>query len=74
MRAWNWLRDSFAGLPTVVWAVSYWPFIAAAVLFIPVTFMPVWLDLSPLVYLLSLPLGIAAGMIGYAAAYLYLEE
>lgn len=73
-RAWNWLRGYFAGSRTVVWAVSYWPWIAAVVVGLPVATMPMWLDLSSWVYLFSLPLGVTAGVVGYLGAYMMLDD
>lgn len=70
----SWLRESFAGLPTVVWAVSYWPWIAALVVGLPIVLMPMLFDLSSWVYLFSLPLGITAGVLGYLGAYMMLED
>jgi hypothetical protein len=73
-RAWNWLRDSFGGLPTVVWAVSYWPIIAGLVVGLPILLMPAIFSLTWLAYFFTVPLGITAGVLGYLGAYMMLED
>lgn len=73
-KALSWLRDSFGGLPTVVWAVSYWPIIAGLVVGLPFAFVPAIFDLTAWAYLVTAPIGFAVGLVGYGAAYLYLEE
>ena len=56
-----------------VWVASYWPMLAGILVALPFVFMPAIFGLSAWTYLVTVPIGIGAGVIGYSAAYMYMD-
>ena len=73
-QAWSWLRGFFADSQTRVWAVSYWPILAGILVAMPFVFMPAIFGFSAWTYLVTVPIGIGAGFVGYGAAFLAMGE